>query len=143
MIYIYIYIYILYINGYFPFPVNTICKNWLIIQMRQCRKMLIILLQYRWCFGTKKNISSEKKDEVHLNIQQYKPDAKQVNVALITGKPLNSGQLRVFKKLSLSERCLLLGGNFKKIVTFVTQCFVRYSWYVRCLGRPLLGGFTV
>ena len=36
-----------------------------------------------------------------------------------------------------------MGGNFKKIVTFGTQRFVRYSSYVRYLGCPLLGGFTV
>ena len=47
------------------------------------------------------------------------------------------------KKLFFIERCLLLGGNLKKIVTFRTKCFVRYSLYVRYLGCPLLGGFTV
>ena len=36
-----------------------------------------------------------------------------------------------------------MGGNFKKIVTYGTKCFVRYSWNVRYLGCPLLGGFTV
>ena len=58
-------------------------------------------------------------------------------------KPLNSGHLRVFKKLSLFERCQLLGDNFKKIVTFGTKWHVRYSWYVRYLECPLLGVFTV
>ena len=58
-------------------------------------------------------------------------------------KPLNSGHLRVSKKLSVIERCPLLGGNFKKIVTYGTQRFVRYSWHVHYLGCPLLGGFTI
>ena len=60
-----------------------------------------------------------------------------------TVKPLNSEHLRVLKNLFVSERCPLLGGNFKKIVTFETKCFVRYYWHVRYLGCPLLGGFTV
>ena len=33
-------------------------------------------------------------------------------------KPLNSGQLRVLRILSVIERCPLLGGNLKRIVTF-------------------------
>ena len=36
-----------------------------------------------------------------------------------------------------------MGGNLKKIVTFGTKCFVRYLWYVRYLGCPPLGAFTV
>ena len=39
--------------------------------------------------------------------------------------------------------CLLLGGNFKKIATFGTKCFVCYSWHVRHLGCTPLGGFNV
>ena len=39
--------------------------------------------------------------------------------------------LLVFKNLSV-ERCPLLEGNLKKINTFGTQRFVRYSWHVRC-----------
>ena len=62
---------------------------------------------------------------------------------ITTVKSLNSGHLRVLKNLSVIERCPLLGGNLKKIVTFGTKCFVRYSWHVRYLGCPLLGGFTV
>ena len=38
-----------------------------------------------------------------------------------TVKPLNSGHLQVFKNLSVIERCGLLGGNLKKIVTFRTK----------------------
>ena len=56
---------------------------------------------------------------------------------------LNSGHLRVLKNLSVIERCPLLGDNFKKIVTFGTKPFVRYSRHVCYLGCPLLGGFTV
>ena len=56
---------------------------------------------------------------------------------------LNSGHRRVLKNLSVIERCPLLGGNFIKIVTFGTKCFVCYLWHVRYLGCPLLGGFTV
>ena len=59
-----------------------------------------------------------------------------------TVKPLNSRHLRVLKKLSVSERCPLLGGNLK-IATFETQRFVHYSWHVRYLGCPLLGSFAV
>ena len=33
--------------------------------------------------------------------------------------------------------------KLKKIVTFGTKRFVRYSWYVRYSGCPLLRGFTV
>ena len=61
----------------------------------------------------------------------------------ITVKLLNSEYLRVLKKLSVIERFLLLEGNFKKIVTFGALCFVRFSWHVRYLGCPLLGGFAV
>ena len=61
----------------------------------------------------------------------------------ITVKPLNSGHLRIFKKLSVNERCPLLGGNLKKIVTFGTECFVHYSWHARYWGCPLLRGSTV
>ena len=62
---------------------------------------------------------------------------------LYTVKPLNSGHLRVLKNLSVIERCRLLEGNFKKIVTFWTKCFDCYSWLARFLGCSLLGGFTV
>ena len=61
----------------------------------------------------------------------------------ITVKPLNSGHLRVLKNLSVIESCPLLGGNFKKIVTFGTKTFVLYSRHVRYLGYPLLGAFTL
>ena len=37
-----------------------------------------------------------------------------------TVKPLNSGHLQVLKNMSFIERCPLLGGNLKKIVTFGT-----------------------
>ena len=57
-------------------------------------------------------------------------------------EPLNSGHLRVLKNVSVIERCPLLGGNLKEIVTFGTENFVRHSRHVRYLGRPLLGGFT-
>ena len=60
-----------------------------------------------------------------------------------TVKPLNSGHLQLLKNSSVIERCPLLGGNLKKIVKFGTECYVRYSWHVRYLGCPLLGGFTV
>ena len=50
-------------------------------------------------------------------------------------KPLNNGHI--------FERCPLLGGNLKKIVTFGTNRFVLSSVHVRYLGCPLLGGFTV
>ena len=60
-----------------------------------------------------------------------------------TVKPLNNGHLRVLKNLSFIERWPVLEGNLKKIVTFETNCFVRYSLHGRYLGCPLLGGFTV
>ena len=58
-------------------------------------------------------------------------------------KALNSGHLRVLKNLSVIERCPLLWGNFKNIVTFRTKRFARCSWHVRYLGCPQLIGFTV
>ena len=60
-----------------------------------------------------------------------------------TVKPLNSGHLQVLKNLSVMQRCPVLGGNLKNIFLSGTKCFVRYSWHVRYLGCPLLGGFTV
>ena len=60
-----------------------------------------------------------------------------------TVKPLNSGHLWVLKNVSVIERCLLLGGNLKKIVTFGTKGFVCYSRHVRCLRFSPLEGFTV
>ena len=54
-------------------------------------------------------------------------------LSTLLGIVLNSGQLRVIKKLSVIERCSLLWCNLKKIVTFGTQHFVRYSWHVHCL----------
>ena len=58
-------------------------------------------------------------------------------------KPLNSGDLRVLKNLSVIKRWPLLGGRLTKIVIFGTKSFVRYSRHVRYLGCPLLRGFTV
>ena len=54
-------------------------------------------------------------------------------VIINTVKPLNSRHLRVLKIMSVIERCLLLGGNFKKIVTVGTKCFQGMSaiWDVR------------
>ena len=60
-----------------------------------------------------------------------------------TVKPLNSGNLRVLKNLSVIKRCPLLGGSLTKIVTFETKNFVHYSRHVCYLVCPLLGGFTV
>ena len=60
-----------------------------------------------------------------------------------TVKPLNRRHLLALKIMSVIERCPLLGGNLKKIVTIGTKCFVRYSWHVLYMGCPLLGGFTV
>ena len=56
---------------------------------------------------------------------------------------INSGHLRFLKSLTVMKRCPLLGGNFKKIFTCGTKRFVCYSWHVRCLGCPLLGGFIL
>ena len=56
--------------------------------------------------------------------------------SVIYSETLNSGHLKVVKNLSLIERCPPLGSNFKNIVTFEAQHFVRYSWYVRYLGCP-------
>ena len=63
--------------------------------------------------------------------------------ALKKVKPLNIGHLQVLKNLSIIERCPLLRGDLKKIVTFGTQHLIDYSWDVRCLECSLLGGFTV
>ena len=48
-------------------------------------------------------------------------------------KPLNSGHLRVLKNVSVIERCPLLGGNLRKIVTFGTL-------FKAC---PLFGMFAI
>ena len=45
---------------------------------------------------------------------------------IFTVEPLNTGHLRVLKYLSVIKRCPLLGGNFKKIVTFGSKCFDSY-----------------
>ena len=37
-----------------------------------------------------------------------------------TVKPLNSGHLQALKNMSFIERCPLLGGNLRKILTFGT-----------------------
>ena len=58
-------------------------------------------------------------------------------LSTIFGIVLNSGQIRVIKRLSVNERCSLLWGNLKKIVTFGTQHFVRYSLRLRYLGYPI------
>ena len=60
-----------------------------------------------------------------------------------TVKTVNSGYLRVLKNLSFVKRCPRLGGSLTKIVTFGTKHFVCYSRHARCLGCPLLRGFTV
>ena len=58
-------------------------------------------------------------------------------------KPLNSGHLRVLKKLFVIKRCPLSGGSLTKIITFETKHFVLCSRLFRYLGCPLLGGSTV
>ena len=76
---------------------------------------------------------------------QIKSRSQVVNHAVVryAGKSLNSGHLRVLKSLSVIERYPLLGYTLKKIVTFGTKYFVRYSWHVCYLGYWLLGGFTL
>ena len=76
---------------------------------------------------------------IRLNVEifcafQVRPEVTNVLVTRDnTVKPLNSEHLWVLKNLSAIERCLLLGGNFKKIYPFGTKCFVRYLWHVRYL----------
>ena len=60
-----------------------------------------------------------------------------------TVKTLRSRDLRVLKNVSINKRCLLLGCDLRKIVTFRTKHFVRHSRHIRSLGFPLLGGLTV
>ena len=55
-------------------------------------------------------IFSGKRDVSRVTLEEFN-----------TVKPLNSRHLRVLKNLSVIERCLLLGGNFKKIVTSGTN----------------------
>ena len=55
-------------------------------------------------------IFSGKRDVSRVTLEEFN-----------TVKHLNSRHLRVLKNLSVIERCLLLGGNFKKIVTFGTN----------------------
>ena len=56
-------------------------------------------------------------------------------------KPLNSGHPRIFKNLSVIERCPLLGGNLKKIVKFGTFCLLFKAFPL--FGMSALGGFIV
>ena len=76
---------------------------------------------------------------IRLNVEifcafQVRPEVTNVLVTRDnTVKPLNSEHLWVLKNLPAIERCLLLGGNFKKIYPFGTKCFVRYLWHVRYL----------
>ena len=49
--------------------------------------------------------------------------------------------MKMYVKLHRQIDSQLLGSNFKKIITFGTKCFVRYSWHVRYLGCPLFGRF--
>ena len=53
-----------------------------------------------------------------------------------------------FQKYGWREKLLPGGRNLfflidNLIVTFGTNCFVRYSWHVCYLGCPILGGLTV
>ena len=66
-------------------------------------------------------LKKEKYFEVAVPIYVYKilSDGS-YKCKAITVKPLNRGYLRVFKKLSVIERCPRLGGNLKKIVTLGT-----------------------
>ena len=91
-----------------------------------------------------------KTQFIASKLQSHIPESITVSLMFLTVcsyynivKPLKSGHLPVFKNLSVIEKCPLLGGNLKKIVTFGTKCFVRYSWHVGYLECPLLGGFTV
>ena len=90
-------------------------------------------------------ILTEIFNEHYINIAEKSSGAKPSSLedSADTVKPLNSGQLRVLKNLSVIKRCPLLGDSLTKIVTFGTKHFVRYSSYVRYLGCPLLRGFTV
>ena len=60
-----------------------------------------------------------------------------------TVKRLNIGHLQVLKNLCVIKRWPLLGGSLTNIVTFGTKHFICYSSFVRFLGCPLLGSFTV
>ena len=88
---------------------------------------------------------------LHVYLVQYGHYFPRFSYFAVTVKPMNNGHLHVLKNLSVIERCPLLGGNLKNIVTFGTKHFVRYSRHVRYLysrhvrylGCPLLGGFTV
>ena len=52
-------------------------------------------------------------------------------------KPLNSGHLRVLKHLHVIDRCPLMRGNLKNIVTFGSKCFVR-----KLFGMPAIRRFN-
>ena len=80
---------------------------------------------------------------LHIYLVQYGHYFSRFSYFAVTVKPLNSGHLQVLKNLSVIERCPLLGGNLKNIVTFGTKNFARYSRHVRYFGCPLLGGSTV
>ena len=61
---------------------------------------------------------------------------------LSTMRPMNSGNSGPTINLSIIKKCLLLGGNLTKTVTFGRKRFVCYSRHVHYLGCPLLGSFT-
>ena len=65
--------------------------------------------------------------KVRVSVLKFHGPRYQKLLIICTVKPLNSGHLWVLKNLNVIERCSLLGGNLKKIVTSGTKRFVRYS----------------
>ena len=142
----------------FKMSIALVIYNWWVVQMKSIRLIwkfspsvaffkLFIRTPLEGCFCSANQ--SMLHDLLHhqktFNIKKFWNCNGLNNGVLIAlyRKPLNSGHLRVLKKLSVIERCPLLGGNLTKIATFGTKGLVHYPMHVRYLRRSLLGGFTV
>ena len=81
---------------------------------------------------------------LHIYLVQYGHYFSRFSYFAVTVKPLNSGHLQVLKNLSAIERCLLLGGNLKRLL----QLGLNFSSAIHGMSaiwnvRLLLGGLTV
>ena len=93
-------------------------------------KKQVRLLKQGYMINDDKN---EAENEKQITQIRYNQTQAQTQTQIQYSETLNRGHLRVLKYLSAIERWPLLGDNFKKTVTFGTNCFVRYSRHVRYL----------
>ena len=108
---------------------------WNKCQNRLENRNYITMMENNYALTKKVHMKTQTKAFILQNL--WLQETKDSN--LLYSQPLNSGQLRVLKSLSVIKRCPLLG----RIVTFGTKHIVRYSTHIRYLGCPLLGDFTV